>query len=273
MGFESHKEIQELLVNKIFRILSYVTIPILLINLSRYFILGWLPTFNYYIIVSFFILVISLNATKLPYSFKVFFLIFIFSSFAVSQGLNFGMVGFMAEFLILIVFIGVIFLQKKSAFIFYVLSGFLCACCAFLSIKGVIPLVPDFEKHINSIPSWSSYLVTFLFLTTIIIFIAGDIGNLLAEKMKALEEKNAELIAANEEVLKLQGILPICSSCKKIRDDKGYWYQVESYIESHSDAKFSHGLCEECSEKLYGKEEWYIKKKRNEKKHHNNYFS
>ena len=260
MGLESHREIQELLVNKILRFLGYVVFPVLLINLSRFFIVGWLSTFNYYIIASLFILVISLNVTKLPYSFKVFFLIFLFSSLAVSTGLNFGMASFMAEFLIITVFISVIFLQKKSAFIVYVVCGFLITCCAFLSIKGALPLVPDFEKHINSLPSWSSFLITFLFMASIIILIAGDIGNLLAEKIKALEEKNAELKNANEEVHKLQGILPICSSCKKVRDDQGYWYQVESYIESHSDAKFSHSLCEECSEKLYGNEEWYIKK-------------
>ena len=45
---------------------------------------------------------------------------------------------------------------------------------------------------------------------------------------------------------------------KKIRDDKGYWNQIESYIENHSDASFSHGLCEQCSNELYGDEVWYI---------------
>ena len=50
----------------------------------------------------------------------------------------------------------------------------------------------------------------------------------------------------------LNGLIPICASCKKIRDDKGYWDQLEGYIQSHSDAKFSHGICPECAEKLYG---------------------
>jgi hypothetical protein len=49
----------------------------------------------------------------------------------------------------------------------------------------------------------------------------------------------------------LRGILPICASCKKIRDDKGYWNQLESYIRDHSEAEFSHSLCPECIEKLY----------------------
>jgi hypothetical protein len=60
----------------------------------------------------------------------------------------------------------------------------------------------------------------------------------------------------------LEGMLPICASCKKIRDEKGYWKKVEQYIEENVGAKFSHGICEECAEKLYGKEEWYLKMKK-----------
>lgn len=54
-----------------------------------------------------------------------------------------------------------------------------------------------------------------------------------------------------DEVKVLRGFLPICASCKKIRDDKGYWNQIESYIQDHSEAKFSHGICPECANKLY----------------------
>ena len=49
----------------------------------------------------------------------------------------------------------------------------------------------------------------------------------------------------------LSGLLPICASCKKIRDDKGYWNQIESYIKDHSEAEFSHGICPDCAKKLY----------------------
>jgi len=51
-------------------------------------------------------------------------------------------------------------------------------------------------------------------------------------------------------VKQLQGLLPICSYCKKIRDDKNYWHQVESYVGKHTDARFSHGICPECTEKF-----------------------
>jgi DNA-binding response OmpR family regulator len=66
-----------------------------------------------------------------------------------------------------------------------------------------------------------------------------------------LEKRNAELQQAVAKVNILSGLLPICSHCKKIRNDHGYWEQVEIYITEHSDAEFSHGLCPGCLEQLY----------------------
>jgi PleD family two-component response regulator len=57
----------------------------------------------------------------------------------------------------------------------------------------------------------------------------------------------------------LKGIISICSKCKKIRDHEGFWTQIESYLEMHSDALFSHGLCKDCAQTLYGEEEWFQK--------------
>ncbi|MCK5099518.1 MAG: response regulator, partial [Desulfobacteraceae bacterium] len=75
-----------------------------------------------------------------------------------------------------------------------------------------------------------------------------------------------KLQEALEDVKTLSGLLPICAKCKKIRDDKGYWNNLEGYIQDHSDAEFSHGMCPECSEKLYGAEGWYIDLKNKKEK-------
>jgi len=72
---------------------------------------------------------------------------------------------------------------------------------------------------------------------------------------KRMEEEREKLIDELQEALAniktLRGLLPICSYCKKIRDDKGYWNQIESYIRDHSGAEFTHGMCPECLKKLY----------------------
>jgi CHASE3 domain sensor protein len=76
-----------------------------------------------------------------------------------------------------------------------------------------------------------------------------------AEKLKAsalqLEQTNRELSAALLNVKTLSDLLPICSHCKKIRDDRGYWNQIEAYISDHSEAGFTHSICPECAKSLY----------------------
>jgi ABC-type uncharacterized transport system substrate-binding protein len=75
---------------------------------------------------------------------------------------------------------------------------------------------------------------------------------------KDLWSKNQKLEEALSEVSVLSGLLPICSGCKKIRDDKGYWNQIDSYFHKHSNLDFSHGLCPDCAQELYP--EYYRKK-------------
>jgi len=65
------------------------------------------------------------------------------------------------------------------------------------------------------------------------------------------EDLIQDLQKALSDVKQLSGLLPICSVCKKIRDDKGYWNQIEAYLRDHSEAEFTHGLCEECARKHY----------------------
>ena len=73
---------------------------------------------------------------------------------------------------------------------------------------------------------------------------------------KQAEEEREKLITKLQEALEniktLKGLLPICANCKNIRDDKGYWNEIEAYIRDHSDADFSHSICPPCAEKLYG---------------------
>lgn len=75
------------------------------------------------------------------------------------------------------------------------------------------------------------------------------VGARMVELQEALAARVGELQEALASVKQLQGILPICSHCKKIRDDQNYWQQVESYVSSHTDAHFSHSICPDCYER------------------------
>lgn len=88
------------------------------------------------------------------------------------------------------------------------------------------------------------------------IWIVGLLGIFWGwRQLSSQEKKQAEIIDqlqhALAEVKTLSGLLPICSHCKNIRDDKGYWSKIEAYIYKHSDAKFSHSICPECAKKYY----------------------
>ena len=91
---------------------------------------------------------------------------------------------------------------------------------------------------------WS---LAFMILSALLGMFWGKIRQVDAEKSEII----ADLQEALAKVKTLSGFLPICASCKKIRDDKGYWNHVEAYISEHSEAEFSHGVCPGCAKKLY----------------------
>ncbi|MBN1103098.1 MAG: hypothetical protein JXL84_06770 [Deltaproteobacteria bacterium] len=97
-----------------------------------------------------------------------------------------------------------------------------------------------------------AYQMLFIILTY---SLALMISRRLLMEVTAQEEKREKLIRELQDALArvklLSGLLPICSSCKRIRDDKGYWTRIESYVRHHSEADFSHGICPECAKKLY----------------------
>ncbi len=78
-----------------------------------------------------------------------------------------------------------------------------------------------------------------------------EVGRRLVEMQSALASKIEELHDASDQIKTLRGIVPICAKCKKIRDDQGYWNQVEVYVSHHTEARFSHGVCPECVKELY----------------------
>ncbi|HOP31639.1 MAG TPA: MASE1 domain-containing protein [Spirochaetota bacterium] len=143
-----------------------------------------------------------------------------------------------AFFLILPV---VIWLSLKYDITGAVVSSFVISLIAqIFTVKGVGPFTGWDIQH--NLISLNVFIIS-------ITLSAGFTGILFYER-KVREDK---LRHALDEIKTLQGILPICSSCKKIRNDRGYWEQIESYISKHSDAEFTHSLCDDCVKKIYGK--------------------
>jgi hypothetical protein len=117
--------------------------------------------------------------------------------------------------------------------------------------------------QLDKLLSRSSVIVFTLafILATVIVLLLFKENKTIVERKRAEAEREKlikELQDAIARINKLNGLLPICAHCKKIRDDKGYWNQIESYIREHSEAEFSHGICPDCAQKLYP--EFFVKK-------------
>ncbi len=119
-------------------------------------------------------------------------------------------------------------------------------------------LIPD-------ISIWNSHIITIVFSTILALIVSffvlkreNKIKSTINQKNQELEKAKRDLVEninrleeASRNIKILSGLIPICSSCKKIRDDAGYWHQIEKFIKEHSGAVFSHGLCPACAKELY----------------------
>jgi ligand-binding sensor domain-containing protein len=102
--------------------------------------------------------------------------------------------------------------------------------------------------------TWYFYCICGILLVGAMVFAYRRRVAMLLQREKELKQRVDESLA---QIKVLGGLIPICSNCKKIRDDKGFWNQLEKYLKDHSEAQFTHGICPECKEQLYGP---YLKK-------------
>jgi len=140
-------------------------------------------------------------------------------------------------------------LVNKPGYLLLITAGsiFVSEILIMTVLRFVTPLSPFIEALMDAV------LLSVTVFPVLYFFVFRLLNRHIAQRRLAEAEKDtliAELHTALEEVKTLRGIIPICASCKKIRDDKGFWQQVEVYVSAHSEAMFSHGSCPECTEKI-----------------------
>lgn len=151
--------------------------------------------------------------------------------------------------------------SKRAAVSFGVIIILLIVAIAFGYISGAIILQHGTDELLNSYSNWSVYVTgisLFILIATYAIFnYRQAMKTLLTATQKQrdeLKKNNRELKNALDEVRTLRGIIPICSYCKRIRDDKDAWNQIEFYVSQHTEAEFSHGICPECLKKQHAED-------------------
>ena len=137
--------------------------------------------------------------------------------------------------------LGIFFLLGKREGAVWTTLFFLGA--AYLLFTGTSRTGPaDFSTRLQV-----RFLVTFL-ISTVLAYSIESLRDRFEEESRALI---GQLELALSEVKTLKGLLPMCANCKKVRDDRGYWKQIESYLRDHTDASFTHSICPECIRDLY----------------------
>ena len=197
---------------------------------------------------------------------KIYYLLALIIIFASSTYFHFVLDNVLIRNLILSfgVFLSALFIARELILygparkrLFYHIAAILNVMMGFEVLVGAMFFF--FESMINSprIPdlvSLHQLMIIFYEISWCLVFIMMNNQRLEGELHQSQEELQAsldQLKTAMSEIKTLSGLLPICSICHKVRDDKGYWNRLEAYISSHSEAEFSHGICPECAKTAY----------------------
>lgn len=129
----------------------------------------------------------------------------------------------------------------------YFLCAVFAAEIALMTANGTMPSASRalFSASLVNVAIYLGSVITTTLWTFGVILMVNQ--RLVAEREQTIQDLNGAI----EQIKTLKGILPICAGCKKIRDDQGYWEQVDSYVSRHSEAEFTHGMCPDCMDALY----------------------
>ncbi len=133
-------------------------------------------------------------------------------------------------------------------------NGLISVALVFLLLSLLLFLPGPVHAYDYGMQTGVRFFLSFLFVAVIAYGLESSrhrFSSMLGREHEALLGEKENLEQALTQIKTLRGLLPICAGCKKVRDDQGYWKQIESYLHEHSDATFSHGLCPDCAKELY----------------------
>lgn len=245
---ESIRKEREKIVDGVLIAYGAIIILPVMASLTRAMDIGWQPVMVLHIASWVLGWIAVLLRKRITYTPKAAFIIIMFMICGIPGVYQFGLIGNGMTFAILAPVLAALFFNLRVALM---LLGMVAVG---LTIVGYYVVqtnhLPGFNLHTYAVSyrSWIDFLTAFLFVAGLLTVT----GSVLIKKLtRILTEVYMLKNKAEAEVKILSGLLPICSHCKKIRDDKGYWNQLEDYIVHHSEAQFSHSICEDCADDLY----------------------
>lgn len=252
------------LLNKVILLWFFCACATYAIALFRTHSLGWHARDTFQLLLLFSGFLITLFRNKLPFSMKVGFLVTVNTLAGLSGLYSFGFAAPSTLFLPVTAVIVSIFCRKSTIVTFLIASMLAFSAIAFFFVSGKIIASPNINALLQNGAHWAAFIVSIFLVISISCIIMLSYRQTVKQLLSEARNRSLELTATNialaealDQVKLLQGILPICSHCKRIRleggdyEDLNSWVPVELYISRHSGAKFSHGVCPTCIDKHY----------------------
>ncbi len=232
-------------------LLATVAVPFSVVRASY---TGWLHNYTFHIIALLLGALTTLFRKKLATETILHVVLFVAGGISIGDLLLYGLMGNGVIWACFAFYILMQFYSKKTmvSIMGLILSAYFWSFTSFCMLEQTLQF--EATDFLSSIPSWgANFFGSALFLALIFHLskvhreATERLHNELKERSDKLEKSNRELENALTEITTLQGVIPICAECHSIRDDKGAWEQMERYISNHSNAVFSHSICEKCA--------------------------
>jgi len=247
----SRKQRQNQVIDRILLVTLVMTFFIWIMAHIRAASIGWTQRDWLQGLVALALITLGFLRKKIDPRIKAILLIGLLSLGGVSGVLSLGMLGGTIFMFPTAVVVAAVVYSRRSTNVFILLCLAVCSILGALIISGRIELAYDAAGIMANWSHWLVYLgcLAFFFVVagTAIHYYRSESDRLMAE----LYTERDRLAAALEEVHTLSGLLPVCSACEKIRDDKDYWRQIRNFLQDHAGAESNHGICPDCQKKLY----------------------
>ena len=232
-------------------------------SVSRVFVTGWRAVYGVHMLCLLLVVGLWLLRSRIDFHARAVIAVAIMNIVAIAGITTFGLLGsawwwmFNAALLVSILF------SIRAGLIHAAVSVVILCGAGLGFINGWLTLDFDANTYVAEYSAWLTMLFGPVQLTVFILWAISTYqdatAELLSEVDKRREQREAlilELKQALEEVQDLRGLVPICAHCKKVRDDTGFWENVEAFIRRHANTELTHGLCPPCGVELYG-ELWH----------------
>ena len=237
-------------------IVVLVAVPV---SVSRYFYTGWVLVYGVHLLFLGIVVAAFLLRRRLSYAMRAVVMIVMMDIAAIGGILSFSLLGSAWWWMLMAGLLSGLLFTRKVGVIHTALGVLFLVAVAGAYSTGLLTIEFDANEYITLPVSWATLLSGPVLLTICGFWAIGlffDTARYQFMELDKRREQKALLVeqleASLEEVRTLSGLIPICMHCKKIRDDRGFWENVEAFVERHTGAQFTHALCQPCGVELYG---------------------